>query len=148
VRYGGLLAREVIAVTGGCLMMRRADYLAVGGLSTSFPLSFNDVDLCLRVQRAVGRVVIDPTAALVHHETLTREPVITADEWSRWIDRWGEIVDPWYHPAYHRPDDPHDLARNANHLEPGADDPERPPQARRPRLRSRVHRGRPALDGG
>ena len=148
VRYGGLLAREVIAVTGGCLMMRRADYLAVGGLSTSFPLSFNDVDLCLRVQRAVGRVVIDPTATLVHHETLTREPVITADEWGRWIDRWGEIVDPWYHPAYHRPDDPHDLARNANHLEPGADDPEHPPQARRPRLRSRVHRGRPAPDGG
>ena len=146
--HGGLLAREVVAVTGGCLMMRRADYLAVGGLSTSFPLSFNDVDLCLRVQRAVGRVVIDPTATLVHHETLTRQPVITADEWGRWIDRWGEIVDPWYHPAYHRPDDPHDLARNANHLEPRPDDPERPPQTRRPRLRSRVHRGRLALGGG
>jgi GT2 family glycosyltransferase len=148
VPYGGLLAREVVAVTGACLMMRRADYLAVGGLSTSFPLSFNDVDLCLRVQRTIGRVVIDPGATLVHHETLTREPVISADEWDRWIDRWGEVVDPWYHPAYHRPDDPHDLARNANHLEPRPDDPERPPQARRPRLASRVHRGRPARGGG
>lgn len=148
VPHGGLLAREVVAVTGACLMMRRADYLAVGGLSTSFPLSFNDVDLCVRVQRTVGRVVIEPAAKVVHHETLTREPVITSEEWARWIDRWGEIVDPWYHPAYLRPDDPHDLARNANHLEPRPDGPVLPPQARRPHLQSRVHRGRPPLGGG
>ena len=140
-------AREVIAVTGGCLMMRRADFLAVGGLSTAFPLSFNDIDLCIRVQRAVGRVVVEPMATLVHHETLSREPVITAEEWDRWIGRWGEIVDPWYHPGHRRPDDPHRLARNADHLEPGPDDPTPQPQARRPRLRSRVHRGRPGSPG-
>ena len=147
VVHGGLLAREVIAVTGGCLMMRRADFLAVGGLSTAFPLSFNDIDLCIRVQRAVGRVVVEPMATLVHHETLSREPVITAEEWDRWIGRWGEIVDPWYHPGHRRPDDPHRLARNADHLEPGPDDPTPQPQARRPRLRSRVHRGRPGSPG-
>lgn len=146
--HGGLVAREVAAVTGGCLMMRRADYLAVGGLSTSFPLSFNDVDLCVRVQRAIGRIVVEPAATLVHHETLSREPVITATEWDRWIDRWGEILDPWYHPAYLRPDDPHDLARNADHLEPRPGDTPPPTQLRRPRLQSRVHRGRPASGNG
>jgi hypothetical protein len=142
--HGALLAREVAAVTGACLMARRADYLAVGGLSTSFPLSFNDVDLCVRLQRAVGRVIIEPAATLVHHETLTREPIIAPEEWDRWIDRWGEIVDPWYHPAYHRPDDPHRLADNADHLDPRPADPPVPVIARRPELHSRVHRGRPA----
>ena len=142
--HGGLVARDVVAVTGACLMLRRADFLAVGGLSTAFPLSFNDIDLCVRLRRSVGRVVVEPGARLVHHETLTRAPVIAPEEWDRWIDRWGEIVDPWYHPAFHRPDDPHQLARNADHLEPRPGDPVHPPVARRPVLRSRVHRGRPA----
>jgi len=140
--HGGLTARDVAAVTGGCMMVRRSDYLAVGGLSTVFPLSFNDVDLCVRLRRSVGRIIMEPAATLVHHETLSREPVISAEEWDRWIDRWGEIVDPWYHPGYRRPDDPHALARNADHLPPesGAS-----PVAshRLPRLRSQVHRGRP-----
>jgi len=140
--HGGLTARDVAAVTGGCMMLRRTDFLAVGGLSTSFPLSFNDVDLCVRLRRAVGRIVMEPAATLVHHETLSREPVISADEWDRWISRWGEIVDPWYHPAYDRPDDPNALARNADHLPPGNDSIS-VVTARLPRLRSRVHRGRP-----
>lgn len=144
VPHGGLLARDVIAVTGACMMLRRDDFLAVGGLSVGFPLSFNDVDLCVRLRRTGGRVVIEPAARLVHHETLTRAPEISADEWDRWIDRWGEIVDPWYHPAHHRPDDPHALARNADHLPPRPDDPPVVVQARRPVLVSRVHRGRPA----
>jgi len=139
--HGGHLAREVVAVTGGCLLVRRADYLAVGGLSTSFPLSFNDVDLCIRLGRAVGRIVIEPAATLVHHETLSREPVIAPEEWDRWIHRWGEIVDPWYHPGHRRPDDPHALARNADHLTP--DDAELElVTTRRPLLASIVHRGR------
>lgn len=144
VPHGGLTARDVVAVTGACMLLRRDDFLAVGGLSVGFPLSFNDVDLCVRLRRTGGRIVIEPAARLVHHETLTRAPAISAAEWDRWIDRWGEIVDPWYHPAHHRPDDPHALARNADHLPPRPDDPPVVVQPRRPVLVSRVHRGRPA----
>lgn len=148
-RFGGNIARDVIAVTGGCLMARRSDLLAVGGLSTGFPLSFNDMDLCVRLRRAVGRIVIEPAATLVHHETLTRGPEINAWEWDRWISRWGEIVDPWYHPGHHRPDDPHELHRNADHLDPdlSAGRPSTAAAMPAPRTgmpRSRVHRGRPA----
>lgn len=141
-RHRALVAREVAAVTGACLMARRDDLLAVGGLSTGFPLSFNDVDLCVRLQRTVGRVVLEPAARFTHHETLSRDPVITGAEWDRWIDRWGEIVDPWYHPGHRRPDDPHHLHRNADHLEPIEDPPVGVADVRLPRLRSIVHRGR------
>lgn len=140
--HGGLIAREVIAVTGACLLARRRDLLAVGGLSTGFPLSFNDVDLCVRLQRSVGRVVIEPAARFVHHETLSREPVIAPEEWDRWIDRWGEIEDPWYHPGFGRPDDSHHLHRNADHLEPDDELPAAALRLREPLLRSRVHRAR------
>ncbi len=142
--HGGDIARDVIAVTGGCLMARRADLLAVGGLSTGFPLSFNDVDLCVRLRRSVGRVVVEPQATLLHHETLTRVAETTAAEWDRWIFRWGEIVDPWYHPGHHRPDDPHRLHLNADHLDPPADTARPSAAARTGVLRSRVHRGRAA----
>ena len=117
-RYGGLLARDVIAVTGACLMSRRSLLLSIGGLSTQFPLSFNDVDLCLRIHRSGHRVIVEPAATLIHHESLSRTPSIEAWEWNRWIDRWGKVIDPWYHPAYRRPDDPHRLHLNADHLEP------------------------------
>lgn len=142
--YGGLLAREVAAVSAACLMARRRDLLAVGGLSVGFPLSFNDIDLCVRLQRAVGRVVVEPAARFVHHETASRESVITAEEWDRWIDRWGEIEDPWYHPGYRRIDDPLRLHRNADHLEPIEDLAPAADRVRFPELRSRVHRGRAA----
>jgi len=146
--HGGDIARDVVAVTGGCLMARRADLLAVGGFSTGFPLSFNDVDLCVRLRRSIGRVVIEPTATLLHHETLTRAPHTTEHEWDRWIFRWGEIVDPWYHPDHLRPDDPERLHLNADHLDPGASASRSQPLARMGSLRSRVHRARLAPAAG
>lgn len=140
--HGGDIARDVVAVTGACLMARRGDLLAVGGLSTGFPLSFNDVDLCVRLRRSIGRVVIEPTATLLHHETLTRAPQTTQHEWDRWIFRWGEIVDPWYHPDHHRPDDPERLHLNADHLDPDTSTRRSRPVGRTGTLRSRVHRAR------
>lgn len=117
-RFGGTAARDVISVTGACLMSRRTLLLEIGALSTQFPLSFNDVDLCLRILRRGHRVIVEPSATLVHHESLSRVQHISPWEWNRWIDRWGEVTDPWYHPAYRRPDLADQLHLNADHLEP------------------------------
>ena len=141
--HGGDLARDVIAVTGACLLARRRDFLAVGGFSTRFPLSFNDVDFCLRLQRCGFRVVIEPGARLVHHESASREPHIEPWEWDRYIHRWGEVTDPWYHPGHHRPDDPLQLRRNADHLDP--DEPVESTTARDTEIRPRVHHTRTVL---
>ena len=116
--YGGNMARDVIAVTGACLMSRRGLLLSLGGLSPVFPFSFNDIDLCLRVRRHRYRVIVEPQATAIHHESLSRSPKIHDWEWQRWLERWGEVVDPWYHPDYHRPDQVLKLHLNADHLEP------------------------------
>ncbi|MCQ3814118.1 MAG: glycosyltransferase family 2 protein [Acidimicrobiia bacterium] len=117
-RFGGTVARDVIAVTGACFMSRRSLLLSLGAFSIDFPWSFNDVDLCLKIRRSGRRVIVEPNASLEHRESFTREPRIFEWEWNRWISRWGEVTDPWYHPVYHRPDDPERLQLNANHLEP------------------------------
>lgn len=138
--HGGDVARDTIAVTGACLLARRADLVAVGGLSAEFPISFGDIDLCLRLRRSGLRVVVEPAAVLIHNEGASREKQIESWEWDRFIHRWGEVIDPWYHPAYWRPDDPVALNRNVDHLAP-VDRCGRWP-ARTAAVTSRVHRSR------
>jgi GT2 family glycosyltransferase len=134
------VARDVVAVTGACMLVRRSDALAVGGFSTVFPLSFNDIDFCLKLRRMNRRVVFEPAAALTHHESASREAIIESHEWDRYIGRWGHVRDPWYHPGHARPDDPHQLTRNADHI-----DPDRVPfiaEARSTAIACQVHHSR------
>jgi GT2 family glycosyltransferase len=116
--HGGDVARDMIAVTGACLLARRQDLMAVGGLSPDFPSSYGDIDLCLRLRRSGLRVVIEPAAVLIHLETASRPPVIEPWEKERFERAWGHVADPWYHPAFYRPCDPRNMNRNANHLAP------------------------------
>lgn len=102
---GADVARDVISVTGACLLARRQDLLGIGAMSPVFPTSYGDIDLCLRLLRSGFRVVVEPAAILVHHESASREPVIEPWEWERFTFRWGEVIDPWHPSGDHRPDD-------------------------------------------
>ncbi len=149
-RSFAMSARTVAAVTAACLMVERRKFLAVGGLSPRFPLSFNDIDLCFKLARAGHRTVIEPGAVLTHDEGATRGGRIERWEWDRFVHRWGSVVDPWYHPAYVRPGDPNDPRRDADHLLPatGLDSAE----PREATIQPRVHHSRttpgerPAVD--
>ncbi len=100
--YLGLLAitRDVAAVTGACVAIRRAVYDAVGGMDEAFPTTWNDIDLCQRVRRAGLRVVWTPHAVLTHVEGETRghdsdparHAVFLADG-ARYRALWGEAAD-------------------------------------------------------
>jgi len=73
--------REVPAVTGACLLVRRDVFNELGGFDERLPVTFNDIDLCRRVRRHGLRVFITPHAQLLHYESLSRgyqvEPVTT-----------------------------------------------------------------------
>ena len=58
----GLLAsaREVWGVTGACLAIARGVFFDVGGLNETFPIAYNDVDLCLRLTAQGYRIIWDP----------------------------------------------------------------------------------------
>ena len=63
-------------VTGACLMVRRALYEEVGGLDENdFKVSYNDVDLCLKVRDAGYLVVWTPHAMLLHEGSVSQKQV-------------------------------------------------------------------------
>ncbi|CAM3376501.1 glycosyltransferase family 2 protein [Halomonas lysinitropha] len=67
------LAHNLSAVTGACLLVRKAVFEEVGGLNEEhLAVSFNDVDLCLKVREAGHRNLWTPYAELYHHESVSR----------------------------------------------------------------------------
>ena len=52
-----LATRNVSAVTGACLAIRKDLFGRVGGLDIVFPNNYNDVDLCFRVRSQGYRVI-------------------------------------------------------------------------------------------
>ena len=86
------VARECTGVTGACMMVRRNAYFEVGGLSKSFPLSFNDVDLSFKFLDRGYRIIWTPFARLFHFETATRPNVSTPQEVELITNRWGNRI--------------------------------------------------------
>lgn len=63
------------AVTGACMAFRRSVFDDLNGLNAAqLPVTWNDVDLCLRVREAGLRVVLARGAVLIHDEGSTRTP--------------------------------------------------------------------------
>lgn len=97
--------RNYSAVTGACLLTRRAVFEEVGGFDEEkLPVTFNDVDLCLKMRRAGYRIVYTPFAKLYHHESATRRPSPEARESDVMRTRWAEAMarDPYYNPNLSR----------------------------------------------
>jgi O-antigen biosynthesis protein len=99
-----LIARNCLAVTGACLMTRRDVFDEVGGLTTEFPVNFNDVDYCLKVHRSGRRIVYDPDLILYHFESSSRSPEVEKWEFELLTERWRRFasVDPFGNPNLHR----------------------------------------------
>lgn len=78
------VAQECSAVTAACLLTWKNLYARLGGLSERWlPVTFNDIDYCLRLQDAGYRVVFTPYAELMHHESATRGRDIGFGKWLR-----------------------------------------------------------------
>ena len=110
--YDGRLAlvRDVAAVTGACLAIRREVFAAVGGFdAANLAVAYNDVDLCLRVRERGWRVVWTPFAELYHLESASRPSDLAPEQQARYLRevaymhrRWGARLqaDPFYGPNF------------------------------------------------
>lgn len=95
------VSREVTAVTGACLCLRRVDFQRIGGFNPDFPVNYNDVDLCLRLREQGLSVIYDAGAVLQHDESRTRARGVTYEERRRFFLLWAarlQQVDPFYSP--------------------------------------------------
>lgn len=103
-------AQNVMAVTGACLMMKKALFQELGGLDENLAVSLNDVDLCVRAWKAGYVNVFTPFAELYHFESISRGLDDTGEKAQRY-DReseafrakWKDLLvqgDPYYNPNF------------------------------------------------
>ncbi len=68
-----MAAQEVSAVTGACMLVRRAAFEVVGGLDErDLTVAFNDIDLCIKLTQAGWKVVFTPDVVAEHRESMSR----------------------------------------------------------------------------
>ncbi len=105
--YHGALELDTnyLALTGACLMVEKRKYLEVGGLDETLAVSYNDVDLCLKLRQAGYRNVVVPRARLYHYESKSRGGDDTPAKVARAMEevstirrRWPQFAarDPYY----------------------------------------------------
>ncbi len=94
------LVRNYASVTAACMMIKRSVFEEAGGFDESFPVNYNDVDLCLRLLRRGFRHVYTPFAVLLHHESASRSPGATDSEYRHLTARHGQWLsnDPYWPP--------------------------------------------------
>ena len=112
-RHGGYLHKaslmqDVSAVTGACMMVKKSVFFSVGGFTEALAVAFNDVDLCLKINRSGKLVVYDPFAVLHHAESKTRGAEDTPEKVRRFQSEieymrshWMDVLkegDPYYNP--------------------------------------------------
>jgi GT2 family glycosyltransferase len=99
------VTRNYSAVTGACLLTRREIFNKVRGFDEErLPVTFSDVDLCLKIRRAGYLIVYTPFAKLYHHESGTRRRTVEPLETEVMKERWPELLkyDPYYNPNLSR----------------------------------------------
>jgi GT2 family glycosyltransferase len=97
------ITRNLLAVTGACLMTRRELFDLVGGLSSTLPINYNDVDYCLKLHEIGKRVVFDANVKMLHFESSSRSSEVADWEKDLLLARWIGITepDPYSNPHLH-----------------------------------------------
>jgi len=63
---------DMLAVTGACMLIRKSVFEEAGCFDETFPIAYNDVELCFRLyERGYFNVQVNE-AVLIHHESLSR----------------------------------------------------------------------------
>jgi GT2 family glycosyltransferase len=101
--YAGSLAcaREVSAVTGACMMIRKSLFHEIGGFNEHFFTAYQDVDLCLRLRERGLRLICTPRALVVHRESVSRQSYYDMIDRTLLLDQWESVIergDPYYNP--------------------------------------------------
>lgn len=103
-----LSQRNVIGVTGACLLTRAATWRQLGRFDEGHGIINNDVDYCLRAWSAGLLNIYTPYARLIHHELVSRWNKGEAYDDTGFAARWGRLFaqgDPYLNPALSREHD-------------------------------------------
>jgi GT2 family glycosyltransferase len=101
--YFGLakLTREVSAVTGACMAVRKSVFDSAGGFDEAFTVAFNDIDFCLRLGEMGYYIIYQPQVELIHFESKSRGRSDDSREATRFLKKWERFLngnDPYFNP--------------------------------------------------
>lgn len=105
--YYGILSSTAnySAITGACLMVKKALYESVDGLDEELAVAFNDVDFCLRLHDKGYYNLVLPHVHLYHHESKSRGTDDSPEKKKRFnkenqimMEKWSNVIknDPFY----------------------------------------------------
>ena len=83
---------EVVGVTGALMFQLKSTWEAVGGFCPEFPLNYNDVDYCQKIRTLGYSIIQANSVTAIHHESVTREPVIEDFETNLIRQRWSDTL--------------------------------------------------------
>jgi len=100
------LTNSFLAVTGACLVVKKSLYEKINGFDeVHLPVSYNDVDFCLRLVESGYRNVFTPFAELYHQESASRGNKNLLHDFDKssldyFRKRWSHLIlnDPSYNP--------------------------------------------------
>lgn len=87
-------SRFVSAVTAACLVVEKSKFISVSGFDEAFPVGFNDVDLCLRLNKRGFQSLFTPSPKLIHYESKTRGKSYLRNL-NRYIDDVIQMMQKW-----------------------------------------------------
>ncbi len=67
------LHTKALAVTGACMLLRKADFDAQGGFDEQFVNGCEDIDLCFKLRAAGKAIYVANTSRIRHHVSLSRD---------------------------------------------------------------------------
>lgn len=107
-----MAAQEVSAVTGACMLVRRAAYEQVAGLDErDLTIAFNDIDLCVKLTEAGWKIIFTPDVVAEHRESMSRGDDLDSVKIARFMyenevmrQRYATLLphDPYYSPHFSR----------------------------------------------
>lgn len=93
---------NMTVVTAACLMMRKGLFEEIGGFDETYRVTYNDVDLCLRLHSKGYQNLYTPYVRLLHHESISvglpeelakRDTKEMQDAMKKFTTQWAKYVE-------------------------------------------------------
>jgi GT2 family glycosyltransferase len=85
---------KAMAVTGACMLLRKADFDAQGGFDEQFVNGCEDIDLCFKLRGAGKAIYVANTSRIRHHVSLSRDVNTLLNERNsrHLFGRWRKLI--------------------------------------------------------
>lgn len=97
-------AQNVTAVTSACLMVKKENFVSVGGFDDKLSIAYGDVDFCLKLSNRGLSNIFNPFCVLYHsHNKSFYDKKVFAHETQLFKEKWNTILekgDPYYNPNF------------------------------------------------